>query len=115
MVNKAISYIDRCTNPKYKVIPKFEKRVRYKLVSTPLLDEQSQRIFNKSSYVRTDNISSMHKYRVSDFCLENLQASGAIDHMNVTQLDSDVFANVHNMEYHASLLDKQINSQNDNA
>lgn len=88
---KPISHFERLHNPKYihKVKYSVDKHVVHQLVQE--LDEDTERVKTSVKYVTRDD-DDLNKYKVSDFYLDNLKLSGAIDNLKNMTLQRDSFS-----------------------
>ena len=90
-MTKPISHYERRHNPAYihKTTYTVEKHIVHQRVQE--MDEETNRVKTSVKYVtREDN--DLDKYKVSDFYLENLQLSGAIDNLKNVTLERDAFS-----------------------
>lgn len=85
---KAISYHDRMNNPVHTPKITFVKREHFQFISEPCVNEDTGRIYHKSSKKLVEN-NRFAKFKVVDFCLENLEAIGALDKLKTASLSLD--------------------------
>lgn len=99
-----LSWAERLMNPLYSKNPYKVKSIVLNLVKrVQVLSESLNRITYQSQYVPEDPRANFSKYRVSDFTIENLSATGTLDKLSSTILQGDKFLSIANME-------KQFNS-----
>lgn len=90
-MKKPISHYERLHNTAYihKCKYKVPQHVIHQRVQE--LDPQTQRVKTTVKYITRED-DDLKKYKVSDFYLENLQLSGAIDNLKSLSLQRDVFS-----------------------
>lgn len=93
----AISYVDRLKNVAHK--PKIDVSIdeHYNITSEQVKDDKTNRIKRKIVQ-KLDNPEPYKHIKCSDFALENLQASGAIDRILPCSLAHDAHTIVASLE-----------------
>lgn len=77
---KCVRHIERLKNPKFKVKSNFIPEEHYNFSVENVVDDTTNRVVKKM-VKKLDNTDPHKHLKVSDFSLENLQASGAISHI----------------------------------
>lgn len=85
---KVLSHVDRLRNPEHKPTNYPQLQEHFTFVVEQVLDEKTNRV-SKRMVRKKDNPDPFAHLKVSDFCLENLQASGAINHCHPCSLSHD--------------------------
>ena len=111
---KAVSFADRQHNPKHNVKVTIDMPVMTTTVNYTELDEQTGRVVTKSKSVLYDPAANLKKYKFSDFCTENLIASGAINNMRIVTLSADNFTKIDNIEQQLSKIETTSNPNTEN-
>lgn len=111
MMKKPISHYERLHNPAYihKCNYKVEKHVIHQRVQE--LDEQTQRVKTTVKYATRED-DDLKQYKVSDFYLENLQLSGAIDNLKNLTLQRDSFSQSAHLTNVANQIVNSSNNEN---
>lgn len=99
--NRPISHFNRLHDDKYICKPNVTITPHIQCVKTSSLNEETKRMESKLSF-QTKPINSLDKYNVSDFFLENLKLSGAIDNLKDAQY-------IQNNVTKAETIDKAVN------
>lgn len=74
----AISHTDRMRNPKYKHKYSVDSVLCAMPVDVEQVDKSTNRVVRTTVY-KTPDKSALKKFKLSDFCLENIIAVGATD------------------------------------
>lgn len=99
-----LSWAERLMNPLYSNKEYKVKNIVLNLVKrVQVLSESLKRITYQNQYVPEDPCSNFSKYKVSDFSIENLRATGTLEKLSTTIIKGDKFVSIANME-------KQFNS-----
>ena len=108
---KALSLIERLNNPIYRLRTYARKIEQYVHVKKDSFDETTGRLCSKLELIKKDNKSLAH-FKVSDFYLENLQVSGAINNLGNTSLTRDNLTTISNLERTANNIVESSNQSN---
>lgn len=85
---KVLSHVDRLKNPIHKPTNYPQLQEHYSFAIEQVLDKNTNRV-SKRMVRKKDNPAPYEHLKVSDFCLENLQASGAINQCHPCSLSHD--------------------------
>lgn len=89
----AIGHIDRINNPIHRVVFKVPRSKRQQLTKSKIYDEKIGRVVSKTTFADVDT-SSLSKYKVSDFSIENLEAIDALGNLSRVSMTSDNLSTV---------------------
>lgn len=97
---KTIPFIERISNPKYRFRSHVEHSDHYVYLKDNAIDESTGRPITKlkKQLLSKDRLKHL---QIDDFCVENLQISGAIDKLNNVSLDRDAFSTLNHLEQSA--------------
>lgn len=99
-VYKSLSRSERLNNPIYKPSEYPTIGEHYSLATESVMDDKTNRVVKRM--VKKLDSPNPHKHlKVSDFCLENLQASGAIEKIKPCSLSHDVHTSTMILEHSA--------------
>lgn len=87
-IYKSISHIERLENPSFRPDPAVQPSEHYTFGIEQVVDKFTNRVVKKI-VKKLDNPDPHKHLKVSDFSLENLQASGAIDNIKPCTLAHD--------------------------
>lgn len=71
------------------------------------LDEKLSRVVERTKEVVVDNVDTFNKLKYTDFSIENLKASGAIDNLKEVKLTGDQHTTLKNLEQSLSSIEVQ--------
>lgn len=111
---KPVTHYEQMHNPNLKRKVKIERLERSVLTKEKVLDEDTGRVFYRSSYVLKDNNKELSKYRVSDFSLENLISIGAVENLRKVHLNNGNFENIESLERSAVAIEKSMSNTSNN-
>ena len=96
-MNKVISIIEQKSNPKtrYKFAPTLDEHKIF--VQTQVIDEVTKRPTTKM-VAKVNTNEKIKQFKISDFCVENLQISGAINNLQHIALERDNFSTLAALE-----------------
>lgn len=105
---KCCSHAERLNNPKFKVkcVSDLVESFNVNVTENTLVND---RVVPVSKVKKINPIEVMNKFKVSDFSIENLQASGAIANLKEVQLNGYTMDSIDSTVSKLDALDKNIN------
>lgn len=92
---KCVSHIERMADDSLQVkVPVMENKCDEYYVSEDEVDLRTNRIVKTLKLKKVISSENFKNYKVSDFCLENLQASGAIANLKNCKLEGSTIASI---------------------
>ena len=88
---KPISRYERLNNPAFIHQFNIDNIEHYVLRSVQSVDEETNRIITENKFVKRSD-DDLAQFKVSDFYLDNLKASGAIDNLKPASLSRDALS-----------------------
>lgn len=85
----SISYRERMTDSAHRIKFKVPVSTEYRLQHVQMLDEKTERVVYTSKVVPIDRVAEMKRYKVSDFALENLIATGSLSALKSVTLSKN--------------------------
>lgn len=110
-MKKPISHYERLHNPAYIQKCKYKASPHVIHQRVQELDEETQRVKTTVKYITRADDDLKH-YKVSDFYLENLQLSGAIDNLKNITLQRDAFSQSAHLNNVATQIVNSSNNEN---
>lgn len=107
---RALSHIERLHNPACSTPCVVQIEDHYTITSTYEKDEKTNRVVKKL-VKKIDNPDPYKHLKVSDFSLENLQASGAIDNVAPCSLSHDTHSTLFALENSAKNISKTLKEE----
>lgn len=104
---RALSHFERLNNPDCSTPCVVQIVDHYTVSSEYVKDEKTNRVVKKL-VTRIDNPDPFKHLKVSDFSLENLQASGAIDNVVPCSLSHDTHSTISTLENSAKNISKTL-------
>ena len=104
-----VSHVERLNNPVLQVSPT-ARCIPYTSLSSVEEVNSHGRIVRTSKEVIASNKEYLRRFRVSDFSIENLSASGALDKMNRVQFKQSPSQVVSNLESQFSNIEQSFNN-----
>lgn len=104
---RALSHFERLHNPSCSTPCVVQIEDHYNVTSEYVKDEKTNRVVKKL-VTRIDNPDPFKHLKVSDFSLENLQASGAIDNVAPCSLSHDTHSTLSALENSAKNISKTL-------
>lgn len=97
---KIIPLVERLSNPKYRYRFKPDKIEQYVYLKQPIVDDVTGRPAEDLVKTKVSN-DKLKQFKISDFCIENLQLSGAIDTQTMVSLNRDPLTQIATLEQSA--------------
>lgn len=104
-----VSHVERLNNPALQLSPT-ARCIPYTSLSSVEEVNSQGRIVRTSKEVIASNKDNFRHFRVADFSIENLSASGALDKMNRVQFKQSSSQVVSNLESQLSNIEQSFNN-----